>query len=83
VVPWLRGLGFRVEEARKAAALCDDMPNAPIEQRVRLALTYFSKSPRRTTPGAGTHPLCDDPACTIHSGRFANCRSATSSITTT
>ena len=45
VVPWLRGLGFKIDEARAAAALCDSMPDAPLEQRVRHALSYFSKKP--------------------------------------
>jgi hypothetical protein len=43
VVPWLRGLGFKLDEARAAAALCDSIPEAPLEQRVRVALSYFSK----------------------------------------
>jgi len=38
VVPWLRTLGFRADEARRLAACCKDMPDAPLEQRVRHAL---------------------------------------------
>jgi 5-methylcytosine-specific restriction endonuclease McrA len=45
VIPWLRGLGIRVDEARRAAALCDDIPDAPLEQRVRRALSYFKQRP--------------------------------------
>jgi hypothetical protein len=41
VVPWLRQLGFRADEALRAAALCEDIPNAPLEQRVRVALSFF------------------------------------------
>ena len=41
VVPWLRGLGFNAGEARSAAALCEDMPDASLEERVRVALSYF------------------------------------------
>ncbi len=41
VVPWLRALGFRADEARRAAALCEDMPNASLEKRVRVALSCF------------------------------------------
>ena len=37
------GLGFRADEARRAAALCEPIPNAPMEERVRLALSYFAK----------------------------------------
>jgi hypothetical protein len=38
VVPWLRGLGLRVEEARRAAGRCEAIPDAPLEERVRYAL---------------------------------------------
>jgi 5-methylcytosine-specific restriction endonuclease McrA len=38
VRPWLRQLGFSAEEARRGAALCADIPDAPIEERVRVAL---------------------------------------------
>jgi len=41
VIPWLRQLGFRAGEARRAAALCERIPDAPLEQRVRVALSYF------------------------------------------
>jgi hypothetical protein len=38
VVPWLRGLGLRAEEARRAAERCESIPEAPLEERVRHAL---------------------------------------------
>jgi 5-methylcytosine-specific restriction endonuclease McrA len=38
VRPWLRQLGFSAEEARRGAALCAQIPDAPLEQRVRVAL---------------------------------------------
>ena len=41
VVPWLRALGFSAAEARRAAALCADIPDASLEERVRRALTLF------------------------------------------
>jgi hypothetical protein len=41
VVPWLRALGFNAAEARRAAARCEDMPEASLEERVRVALTCF------------------------------------------
>ncbi len=47
VVPWLRALGFRADEARRAAARCEDIPNAPLEERVRLALSYWRPPHRR------------------------------------
>jgi len=42
VVPWLRALGFRAEEARCAASLCESMLEASLEQRIRTALGYFA-----------------------------------------
>ncbi|MGH8703536.1 MAG: RuvA C-terminal domain-containing protein, partial [Burkholderiales bacterium] len=41
VVPWLRALGYRADESRQAASLCDEFPDASLEQRVRVALSYF------------------------------------------
>jgi 5-methylcytosine-specific restriction endonuclease McrA len=41
VVPWLRALGFTAVEARRASALCEDIPNASLEERVRSALSFF------------------------------------------
>jgi 5-methylcytosine-specific restriction endonuclease McrA len=41
VVPWLRGLGFKIAEANAAAALCESMECEPLEKRVRAALSYF------------------------------------------
>jgi hypothetical protein len=52
VIPWLRALGFRADEARQAAARCDATPGAPLEQRVRIALA--SLSPGRTRLPART-----------------------------
>ncbi len=43
VVPWLRALGLRADEARRAAALCEPIPHAPLEERVRVALSFFAK----------------------------------------
>ncbi len=47
VVPWLRKLGFRVDEARRAAARCETIPDAPLEERVRFALSFLGPSHRR------------------------------------
>ena len=59
VIPWLRQLGFRTHEARQAAKLSNAIPEAPLEQRVRVALSYFhprtrSHGPAATGPG-GDH----------------------------
>jgi 5-methylcytosine-specific restriction endonuclease McrA len=39
VIPWLRQLGFRGDELRRGAALSGTIPDAPLEERVRLALS--------------------------------------------
>jgi hypothetical protein len=52
VIPWLRALGIRGEEARRAAALCETVPEASLEQRLRLALSCFGKGPERRAAGA-------------------------------
>jgi hypothetical protein len=38
VVPWLRVLGLRAEEARRAAEPCQAIPDASLEERLRCAL---------------------------------------------
>ena len=46
VVPWLRALGLRADEARRAAARCEAVPDAPLEERVRCALSGLARSAR-------------------------------------
>ena len=51
VGPWLKGLGFNAAEARQAAARCVAIPDAPLEERVRVALRSLAPpGVRRTTP---------------------------------
>ena len=50
VIAPLRQLGFSAEEARRAAALCETIPEASLERRLRRALQYFQ--PRRRVPAA-------------------------------
>jgi hypothetical protein len=50
VITPLRQLGFRAEEARRAAALCEGIPEASLEQRLRRALSYFHPRPRTAVP---------------------------------
>jgi len=53
VAPWLRRLGFSADEVRRAAALCADIPEASLEQRVRLALSSLARGGvHRAMPGA-------------------------------
>jgi hypothetical protein len=44
VIPWLRHLGMRPEEARRYAACCADMPEATLEDRLRHALKCSARS---------------------------------------
>src|SRR5436309_9595086 len=50
----LRLLGFSADEARRAAALCEATPDAPLEQRVRRALAYFQPRPRTPAHAAAS-----------------------------
>jgi hypothetical protein len=51
VIPWLRQLGFRADEARRAAALTGNMDTS-LEERVRVALSALapSRSLQRVAP---------------------------------
>ncbi len=55
VVPWLCALGFRADEARGAAALCDEaIPDASLEERIKFALSRLApKCVRRETNAVG------------------------------
>jgi hypothetical protein len=51
VLPYLRHLGCRDAESREAAALCRDMPDATLEDRVKRALSMFgSRCGRKVLP---------------------------------
>ncbi len=54
VIALLRSLGFSTEEARHAAKLCEAIADAPLEHRVRRALSYFHLP--RTTVSGGASP---------------------------
>ena len=43
VIRYLRHLGCRADEARRAAARCETIPDAPLEDRVRVALKALVK----------------------------------------
>jgi hypothetical protein len=47
VAPWLRQLGFRADEVRRAAALCMAIPEASLEERVRFAVSSLARGGRR------------------------------------
>jgi len=50
----LRHLGFSVGEARRAIESCEDIPDAPLEERVRAALKFLSPNARRVTPSSAS-----------------------------
>jgi len=58
VITPLRLLGFRADEARRAAALCEPIPDAPIEQRLRRALSCFHRprTPAQVPTDLGNTP---------------------------
>jgi hypothetical protein len=41
IIPGLRHLGFTADEARQAAAFCEGLPGASLEERFRSALSYL------------------------------------------
>ncbi len=47
VVPWLRALGFRLEEARRAAEYGEGFPDASLEERVSKALAFLAPRARK------------------------------------
>ena len=52
VLSGLRNLGCKVQDARAAAALCDSLAeDATLEQRMRVALTYFVRPDQRRSGG--------------------------------
>jgi hypothetical protein len=54
VVPWLRALGLRADEARRAAARCELIPDAPLDARVRHALSGLARPPCGCAPYSRT-----------------------------
>ncbi len=46
----LRLLGFRADEARRAAALCEAIPDASLEERMRHALSHLASRTRTVGP---------------------------------
>jgi 5-methylcytosine-specific restriction endonuclease McrA len=50
VIPYLRRLEFGAEEARRGATICESIPDAPLEERVRFAVSRLRPRP---APRAG------------------------------
>ena len=47
VVPYLESLGFRTRDAKRLAEVCETMPDATLEERVRAALQASARKPSR------------------------------------
>ncbi len=50
VIPWLRQMGFRKDEARRGAAMCEELGDASIEQRLRVARSGLARARYRLSP---------------------------------
>ena len=51
VIPWLRQLGFRADECRRAAALCEAIPDASLEERILCAIRSLAPAGARRIAG--------------------------------
>jgi hypothetical protein len=56
VAPYLRKLGCSAVETRRVAALCESIPNASLEERVRFALKHLMPPHRRVAACPATAP---------------------------
>jgi 5-methylcytosine-specific restriction endonuclease McrA len=56
VLPWLRQLGCREGDSRIAARRCRGMEDAPLEDRVKRALSWFGERCSKTTRPAAVSP---------------------------
>jgi hypothetical protein len=52
VIPWLLELGCSKDESRIAGERCRDMADAPLEERVKRALSWFGARIARTVSHA-------------------------------
>jgi hypothetical protein len=52
VLPWLQALGIRADRARRAAERCEAIPDAPLEERIKLALRCFGRRTETAAPQA-------------------------------
>jgi hypothetical protein len=57
VIPWLRALGYNAEMARRGAANCAHIPDASLEERVKVACRSLARHCiRRPAPVAASTP---------------------------
>src|SRR5205814_5939768 len=64
VIPWLRQLGLRADQAKRAAAHGESIAHASLEERVRVALSSFAREryPRSFRSGSGMGGASQSPA---------------------
>ncbi len=68
VVPYLRQLGYSARESRDAAALCRDMRDASLEERVRVAMSYFRLRGTKQVPAGESSLTAASTAVVIAAG---------------
>jgi hypothetical protein len=56
VIPWLRELGYNLARARTGAAACAQIPDAPLEERLKAALRALAPHCVRWTPPSASSP---------------------------
>ena len=54
--PWLRALGFRDDDVRRAVALCAAIPEASLEERLKHALRSLAPACARHTAPVASSP---------------------------
>ena len=57
VVPWLRTLGFSLQRARHGAELCAHLPDASLEERMKVALRGLAPNAVRRAAFVGASPM--------------------------
>ena len=50
IIPWLRELGYSIQQARRGVELCAHIPDAPIEERMKAALRGLAPHRLRISP---------------------------------
>jgi len=56
VAPWLRSLGVRGDDLRRAVAAAETIPGASVEERVRLAVSTLTRAGRRQGAAIASSP---------------------------
>jgi membrane protein involved in colicin uptake len=57
IIPWLRELGYNLQRARRGVELTAHIPDAPIEERMKVALRGLAPKCVRILPHATSSPV--------------------------